>query len=156
MVSLFTFIFIVCLCLLLFFCRFVHKLVVMTVLLSLRSITMFISQTSKYIIRVSFISLLLLLLFSSRIATDPSSWVDTYIDWLNPNTPCCRYHPDNHTKFCPYSGKSIFYYSLNYETYRITKPYYVPIIFCNYPTIVQNSNSTILIISFVFILFVNQ
>ena len=55
MVSLFTFIFIVCLCLLLFFCRFVHKLVVMTVLLSLRSITMFISQTSKYIIRVSFI-----------------------------------------------------------------------------------------------------
>ncbi|KAI6651993.1 Niemann-Pick C1 protein-like [Oopsacas minuta] len=43
----------------------------------------------------------------SRIATSPSSWVDTYIDWLNPTIPCCQYHRHDHSKFCPYSDVNV-------------------------------------------------
>jgi Niemann-Pick C1 protein len=40
----------------------------------------------------------------SKIALPPFSWIDDYIDWMDPSTPCCRMYPDG--TFCPATDKT--------------------------------------------------
>lgn len=47
------------------------------------------------------------MMYRSYIAIPSNSWVDDFIDWLNPGSRCCRLYttPVNFGKFCPASER---------------------------------------------------
>ena len=42
--------------------------------------------------------------YASQIALPPFSWIDDYLDWIDPSTTCCRTFPDG--SFCPANDKT--------------------------------------------------
>lgn len=66
-----------------------------------------------------------LMLFRSYIAIPSNSWVDDFIDWLNPGSRCCRLYStvQDMGKFCPASERENLYKQkqLNTHTHTHTK-----------------------------------
>lgn len=50
-------------------------------------------------------------LFSTKIAHPATSWLDDYLEWLNPESfpVCCRRYDATKDKFCPPEGKTLIF-----------------------------------------------
>lgn len=69
---------------------------------------------------------------SSYIGIPSNSWVDDYIDWLNPGSKCCRLYSSglNFGKFCPASQRekhlsetTLKYTKCLHDLHDYTNPY---------------------------------
>lgn len=60
-----------------------------------------------------------LVTYRSYIAIPSNSWVDDFIDWLNPGSRCCRLYTTllNLGKFCPaHEREHLYKKNKNYQT----------------------------------------